>query len=608
MAEVYLGSHLTLERPVAVKVLHSYIEEEPVLLERFGREAKVVAGLRHPNIIRIFDFDAANNHPYIVMEYLKGPTLETYLRHLHQRKKRVPFDQIARLLQGLTAALDYAHGQGVIHRDVKPSNILLHSKADEISPGRPLPDDVEAILTDFGLVRFVDAATATVSGFISATPTYASPEQARGTPMDHRTDLYSLGVVLYEMLAGHVPFEADNAVAMLHMHIHTAPPPIPGIPAKVQQVVDRALQKKPDDRFQTGREMASTFDRSIDVAAPPEPDHEVPQARPIRVHGSPGSSPSKPAMPASTKPEAQPARKQEPPAVRAATPAPRLSAVPPPVEKLEPKPARPWKWIGVGMLALAGISLVALGALRLLSSGALSSKATQAAVPMASSAGTSPSASTASNVPSTTNMVKVDAGSYEVGTSLFEDQFHVAPQEIQLNSFWIDQYQTTNAEYQQYMAATGSPKPMVWPGEAKHPVRGVTWDQAAAYCKWADKRLPDEAEWEAAGRGPGQNPQLYPWGTDATAGGAALTLPSQDTYEEGSQPFNISPFKVYDLVGNVWEWVGEPYASIQNGFRVLRGGRYGNPQDLAYRLVAPPDGSIVPFAGFRCAVQLAGEN
>src|SRR5574338_506339 len=141
MAEVYLGTHLTLERQVAVKVLHSFIEEEPNLLERFQREAKVVAGLRHPNIVQIFDFDTADGHPYIVMEYLKGPTLANYLRGLHARNERIPSHQVARLLKVLTAALDYAHEQGVIHRDIKPGNIILHRKGDEISLDKPLSND-----------------------------------------------------------------------------------------------------------------------------------------------------------------------------------------------------------------------------------------------------------------------------------------------------------------------------------------------------------------------------------------------------------------------------------------------------------------------------------
>ena len=243
MAEVYLGTHLNLERPVAIKLLHSYIEEEPLLLERFHREAKVVAGLRHPNIVGLFDFDTIDGHPYIVMEYLSGPTLATYLRHLHQRKKRLSSEQIAGLLKGLSDALDYAHRQGVIHRDIKPGNIMLHNKTNEIPLDQPLAEDVEAILTDFGLVRVVNTVSQTASGFFSGTPAYMSPEQARGDQIDQRTDLYSLGIVIYEMLAGRVPFEADNTVTILHMQIHTPPPPVPGVSPKIQAVLDVARQK-----------------------------------------------------------------------------------------------------------------------------------------------------------------------------------------------------------------------------------------------------------------------------------------------------------------------------------------------------------------------------
>jgi formylglycine-generating enzyme required for sulfatase activity len=136
---------------------------------------------------------------------------------------------------------------------------------------------------------------------------------------------------------------------------------------------------------------------------------------------------------------------------------------------------------------------------------------------------------------------------------------------------------------------------------ADHPVRGVTWDQAVAYCSWAKKRLPTEAEWEAAGRGVGTGPQLYPWGNDPTADGKAFEMPDQDTYAVGTQPFNTSPFGVSDMVGNVWEWVGEPYAIVQDGYQILRGGRFGLAQDLAYRLaVAPDDPRYIKFSGFRC--------
>jgi formylglycine-generating enzyme required for sulfatase activity len=147
-------------------------------------------------------------------------------------------------------------------------------------------------------------------------------------------------------------------------------------------------------------------------------------------------------------------------------------------------------------------------------------------------------------------MVLIPAGTYEVGTKDITDDYHVTSTTVKLDDFWIDQYQTTNAEYERYLAASGAPEPIVWPGEADHPVVGVTWDQALTYCQWMNKRLPDEAEWEAAGRGPGTN----------------------------------------------------PYAIGQEGFKILRGGRYGLLLDLSYRLpVAPEDTRYIKYAGFRCA-------
>ena len=583
MAEVYLGSHLTLERPVAIKLLHSYIEEEPTLLERFHREARVVAGLRHPNIVQIFDFDTTDGHPYIVMEYLRGPTLATYLRSLHQRKKRLPFDQVAGLLKGLTDALDYAHRQGVIHRDIKPGNIMLHNKTDEIPLDKVLTEDVEAILTDFGLVRVVNTASQTASGFISGTPAYMSPEQARGDQIDQRTDLYSLGVVLYEMLSGRVPFEADNTVTILHMHIHTAPPPIPGIPAKVQAVLDRALAKNPDDRYQSSQEMANDFYVSIGKAEQSEKTREPYPLTPMPIE-----------VPPPTKPE--PTGVLAPPLETSPKPASRT--VPEPAAK----PARSRTWIVVGLFSLACLALLAFGASRLLSAGALLPRATETLSPAPPSASPTTLPSEAPQFPAAAGMVPVAAGTYQLGTTKFSDEYHLTPTTVQLNDFWIDQYQTTNAEYEQYVAATGAPVPIVWPGEADHPVTGVTWDQALAYCSWMKKRLPTEAEWEAAGRGSGADPLEYPWGDDPSAEGQSLSLPNENTYPVGSLSFNKSPFGVFDMVGNIWEWVGEPYAPGQEGYKIMRGGRYGLLLDLSYRLAVPPgDTRYLRYAGFRCA-------
>jgi len=571
MAEVYSGTHLTLERPVAVKVLHSHIEAEPILLERFDREAKVVASLRHRNIVQIFDFDAINGHPYIVMEYLKGPTLAAYLRHLHQRKKRIPSEQVARLLNEVAAALDYAHGKGVVHRDIKPGNIMLHNKTDEIPMNQPLTNDVEAIVTDFGLVRLLNRSTQTAASFISGTPAYMSPEQARGNQIDHRTDLYSLGIVLYEMLAGRVPFEADSTMAILQMQVSTPPPAIPGIPARVQAVIDRALLKNPNERYQNGQEMASDFSRSIGMAGRVEPIREI-QSHTI--------------MPTAARAAAPAVAPQQPGLAEPETPR---------------KPTRAQAWIGIGFSSLVFLLLVALGAVLLLPK-LLQPRA--ASGPPAASSVTGPLASETPELPAPEGMVAVAAGTYELGLPT-ADEYHIATVNMNLSGFWIDRYQTTNAQYRDFMTQTGAAPPEVWPwpDQADHPVRGIPWDQAVAYCAWAKKRLPREAEWEAAGRGPGAQPPVYPWGNDAAAGGLTLNLPDQDTYAVGTYPFNQSILGVFDMVGNIWEWVGEPYIDAPAEYRFLRGGRYGLPvNDLAYRLpVAPGDTRYTRYAGFRCA-------
>ena len=255
MAEVYLGTHLSLDRPVAIKVLHSFIESDPELLDRFQREAKAVAGLRHPNIVQVFDFDTYEGHPYIVMEYLKGPSLSSYLLSLHKNELKLSYEQIGQVLKLLVAGLDYAHGQGVIHRDIKPANILLHSKNRDFTENSMLTKHVEPVITDFGLARIVHSSQQTASGLVSGTPAYMSPEQARGNKVDHRTDIYSLGIILYELVAGRVPFEGDTAITVIFKHINDAPPPIDGISPELQAVIDKALTKYPEDRYSNGREL-----------------------------------------------------------------------------------------------------------------------------------------------------------------------------------------------------------------------------------------------------------------------------------------------------------------------------------------------------------------
>ena len=567
MAEVYLGTHLTLERPVAVKLLHSYIEEDPDLITRFQREAKVVAGLRHPNIVQIFDFDAVDGHPYIVMEYLKGPSLSSYLRGLHKRNDRLHHHEVARLLKSLTAALDYAHEQGVIHRDIKPGNILLHGKSEEIRLDQPLTNDIEAILTDFGLVRIANTTTQTASGMVSGTPAYMSPEQARGDPVDHRTDIYSLGIVLYEMLAGRVPFEADSTLSVIYKQINDPPPPILGISPAVQKVIDRALVKTPEDRYPTSRNMAVDFFLSIGMTAEAETIVNTLPEEAKSVHEVMLDESSK------------------------------TVAVPASLKQTGKRKSR----LGVGILAVVGMLVLAAGAFRLFPKTSISPEPTVTQNSVDNTAPANPSPTGSPQLPNSDGMVEIAAGTYDIGLAPADD-YHNEPINVLLNSFWIDQYQTTAEEYQRFLKEAGTQASDML-GEGNHPVRGVTWDQAAEYCSWVNKRLPTEAEWETAGRGPRPNSQLNPWGNDPSADGKVLDLPDQDTYEVGTLSFNKSPFGLYDMVGNIWEWVGEPYASIPAGSKILRGGRFGLPiLDLAYRVsVVPDDARYVQYAGFRCA-------
>jgi serine/threonine protein kinase len=264
MAEVYLGTHTTLQREVAVKILRNQYEDDPLLLERFEREARVVAKLRHPNIVQVFDFDTIDDRPYLVMEYIPGPSLSKYLMALQAKNGRLALPLVSRLLTGVANALQYAHESGVIHRDVKPGNILLTSRSSQIVLGEPLPMDFEPVLTDFGLVRFLNSSRQTSAGQTAGTPAYMSPEQAVGKTTDGRTDIYSLGIVLYELLSGNVPFDGETTMSVLLKHLNEPPASIPGLTPALQMSLDRALAKEPADRFQNPDEFATAFNTALE--------------------------------------------------------------------------------------------------------------------------------------------------------------------------------------------------------------------------------------------------------------------------------------------------------------------------------------------------------
>jgi len=251
MATVFKAYHPSLDRYVAIKVLHPAFKEDPQFLERFTREARVVARLEHPNIVQVYDFAEHEGQPYLVMKYIEGETLKARLQRGPLSK-----DEAIKTIRAIGISISYAHKQGVLHRDVKPSNILISK-------------DGQVYLTDFGLARMAEAGASTLTGdMLMGTPQYISPEQARGEKnLTERTDIYSFGIVLYEIVVGRVPFSADTPFSIIHDHIYT-PLPLPRdvnpkIPIAVQEVLLKALAKSSEDRYESGEELVEAFYEAI---------------------------------------------------------------------------------------------------------------------------------------------------------------------------------------------------------------------------------------------------------------------------------------------------------------------------------------------------------
>ncbi|HLF02100.1 MAG TPA: protein kinase [Anaerolineales bacterium] len=246
MAEVYKAFQPSLDRYVAMKVMHSFLSEDKDFFERFNREAKNVATLKHPNIIQIHDFDHEGDTYYMVMEFVDGGTLKDRLEKLHFENKHVPVNEAVRIIKDVGAALSYSHKRGMIHRDIKPANVMIDST------GR-------VILTDFGIAKILSGAKFTASGSILGTPSYMSPEQGLGQPGDARSDIYSLGVMLYQLVTGKLPYEADTPVAVILKHVNEKLPLPrllnPEMPQGLENVIIKALAKDPAERYQSVDEM-----------------------------------------------------------------------------------------------------------------------------------------------------------------------------------------------------------------------------------------------------------------------------------------------------------------------------------------------------------------
>jgi tRNA A-37 threonylcarbamoyl transferase component Bud32 len=254
MAKVYKGYQPLLDRYVAIKVLAPHFATDEEFRARFQREAAAIARLRHPNIVQVYDFGIEGSIHYMVMEYIAGDTLKMRIRTARAAGERLSSREILTVLQGIAAALDYAHGREIIHRDVKPANIMLR-----IEENGDEDDTFTPVLTDFGVAKILEGMQFTGAGMTIGTPDYMAPEQGGDEQVTRSADLYSLGIILYEMLSGALPFTADTPVAVLLKHMSDAPPSIrmrvPDLPAALDEVLDRALAKKPEDRYPSGADL-----------------------------------------------------------------------------------------------------------------------------------------------------------------------------------------------------------------------------------------------------------------------------------------------------------------------------------------------------------------
>lgn len=310
MAEVWKGLDTQLQRYVALKILHADLQNDPSFITRFEREAQVIASLHHPNIVQIHDFqisrppESSNTIAYMVMDYVEGQTLADYIRSTSRMGRFPSASEIVYLFTSLGKAIDYAHHRGMIHRDIKPANILLDKRNTAQSMmGEP-------ILTDFGIVKLLGTSTGTQSGAWLGTPLYISPEQAQGQPGNERSDIYSLGVILYEICTGVQPYRGDTVTAIMIQHINSTPtsPTLinPNIPPALSMVIMRSLAKDPYARFGSAGAMAEALAEAFNLVGSLElsrPAYQVLDTNaptyltPYAAGQSRGMTPSSPSQP-----------------------------------------------------------------------------------------------------------------------------------------------------------------------------------------------------------------------------------------------------------------------------------------------------------------------
>jgi serine/threonine-protein kinase len=337
MSAVYKAFDPNLKRTVAVKMIHAHLADDPKFLVRFEEEAAAVAQLRHPNIVQVYDFNHDEDLYYMVQEFIPGETLQERLRRLNKSDRRMEVTEAIGFTMNICEAAGYAHRRGMIHRDIKPANIMLDTHG-------------QAILMDFGIVKITGGERHTATGAVMGTALYLPPELIRGEVPDPRSDIYSLGITLFEMVSGKPPFEADSAMSLMMMHLNEPVPDLrqlrPEVPEALIAVIHKSLEKDPKMRFASMDEMASTLALGM-VQAPNQPTTgAAPTLAETAVTGAVALTP------ASTIPVSAPysASESQPSSTFAEKPPPTPPPPPPSIPGQAEKGRKPVAWIIAGSI------------------------------------------------------------------------------------------------------------------------------------------------------------------------------------------------------------------------------------------------------------------
>ncbi|HNJ14378.1 MAG TPA: bifunctional serine/threonine-protein kinase/formylglycine-generating enzyme family protein [Anaerolineales bacterium] len=546
MATVYRAYDTRLEREVALKVIRHEAFPPDVLqneLKRFEREAKSLARLSHPNIVKVLDYGEYEGSPFLVMEYLPGGTLKQKIG------SPIAWQDAMHLLLPVARGVEYAHNREIIHRDIKPSNILL---AENETP----------TLSDFGIAKLFqnEGTLLTASGMAMGTPEYMAPEQWTGKTVP-QSDMYALGVVLYEMVTGRRPYTADTPGGVFMMQV-TEPvlfprDIVPHLPEAVEQFLLKALSREPSNRHASMTEFIRDMELLLSNA-----ETKVPINRMETLKGSPGQS--------SVRKDASS-----------------------PIRKLVPFN---WKAATLGGVILLAIVAAAVVLMK------------KKSTPLAAEITDSKNAV----------MVLVPEGDFVMGSDN-GDEDERPVHTVYLDEFYIDKYEVTNSDYRVCVVdgVCKPPQDMTNynnPEYENHPVVYVDWEMARTYCDWRDAQLPTEAQWEKAARG--MDARTYPWGEGIACSQANYLSCIEDTQPFDSYAGSLSPYGAYNMAGNVWEWVADwyspaydvsetdnPVGAESGERRVLRGGGWNQHEYLlrtSARLGVVPTDVFLSF-GFRCA-------